>query len=126
MRYDDLTRRQRDVLDAREPVVLVLGGPGSGKTTTALWTARVALDELGGDARVIFLTFSRTAVAQIAKSAPGVLEACRGRIEISTFHGLAWRIVRAFGRYGGQGQLPPAVQSDARVRLLGRDGSQMG
>src|SRR2546422_6312742 len=39
--------------------------------------------------------------------------------------GLAWRIVRAFGRYGGQGQLPPAVQSDARVRLLGRDVSQM-
>lgn len=121
MNIDDLTVRQREVVEATEPFVLVLGGPGAGKTTTALWAAKVAVQgALASDQRVLFLTFSRTAVSQIARSAPEILGSTQGRIEIFTFHSLAWRLLRAFGRYGGHGVRPPELQSEARVKLLGR------
>ena len=126
MKFEELTPRQSEVVGSTEPVVLVLGGPGSGKTTTALWAAKRAVDGMiEKDQRVLFLTFSKTAVSQIARSAPEILGASQGRIEIFTFHALAWRLVRAFGRYGGHGAEPPELQSEARVRLLGRDAGRM-
>ena len=108
---------------AREACVLVLGGPGTGKTTAALWAARDLLDEAGRlpYQRVLFLTFSRSAVAQIARRAPDIFTADRSRIEITTFHGLAWRLISAFGRYAGHGRQLPPLQSEARGKLLGND-----
>jgi hypothetical protein len=32
VKHDDLTDRQREVVDSTEPIVLVLGDPGTGKT----------------------------------------------------------------------------------------------
>lgn len=127
MKREDLTPRQQQVVSATERVVLVPGGPGTGKTTTALWAARETLEwpEASPWQRVLFLTFSRTAVGQIARRTPGVFSRGRERIEISTFHGFAWRLVRAFGRYAGQGKDLPELQSDARSRLLGRDATRL-
>lgn len=99
----------------------MLGGPGTGKTTTALWTAR---EELVSPAsapwhRVLFLTFSRTAVGQIGRRAPDVFAGRPERIEIATFHGFAFRLLDAFGRYAGHGRASPKIQSPARARLFG-------
>jgi DNA helicase-2/ATP-dependent DNA helicase PcrA len=74
---------------------------------------------------VLFLTFSRTAVGQIARRAPGVFGGAGERIEIATFHAFAWRLVRAFGRYAGYGAIPPALESESRAKLLGRDRSRI-
>ena len=106
--------------------VLVLGRPGTGKTTTALWAAREFLDQAEGSPRprVLFLTFSRSAVSQISARSPGVIAPGENTVEISTFHGLAYRILRTFGRYMGYGNILPSIQSEARLKLLGRDGSQ--
>ena len=107
--------------------ILVLGGAGTGKTTTALWTARTYLEtstEIPA-ARVLFLTFSRSAVSQITGRSPGVLSGYKDRIEILTFHGLCYRLLQAFGRYAGYGTVPIRVQSDARTKLRGNDGSHL-
>ena len=83
MRFDDLDCRQREVVDAvvkSDDKILVLGRPGTGKTTTALWSARTYLetsDEKPAP-RVLFLTFSRTAVSQIMTRSPGVALRLRG------------------------------------------------
>lgn len=126
MNYDDLTHKQREAVDASAPVTLVLGGTGSGKTTTALWAARQHLLREGADAheRALFVTFSRTAVSQIGRRAPAVLAALGQRIEVQTFHSLAYRLVRAFGRYVGQ-TADPVLQSAARARILGDDASRI-
>lgn len=127
MKREDLTPRQREVVFAKERVVLVFGGPGTGKTTTALWAAREELDRPDATPwqRVLFLTFSRTAVGQIARRASGVFSDKRARIEISTFHSFAWRLVRAFGCYTGRGKTVPGLQSEARAKLLGLDETRM-
>ena len=130
MELEDLDQRQRDVVDAvisTDDRVLVLGGAGTGKTTTALWTAWTYLETSSGipKPRVLFLTFSRAAVSQIVNCSPGVLSGSNSRIEILTFHGLSHWLLRAFGRYAGYGAACISVQSDARTKLLGHDNTRL-
>ena len=130
MKLEDLDQQQRKVVDAAissDDKVLVLGGAGTGKTTTALWAARTYLETSSGIPmpRVLFLTFSRAAVSQIVSRSPGVLSGSNSRIEILTFHGLSYWLLRAFGRYAGYGPGPIAVQSDARTKLRGHDTTRL-
>src|SRR4051794_536008 len=102
--------RQRDVCESTAPTLLVLGGAGTGKTVTAAAAARAhllrtdAADADGVRHRVLFLTFSRTAVSQILKRSRGVLRDVTDRVDVLTFHGLAWQLLRDFGRYAGHGE----------------------
>ena len=128
MRLEDLDCRQREVVDAvvkSDDKILVLGRSGTGKTTTALWSARTYLESSDEKPapRVLFLTFSRTAVSQIMTRSPGVLAGFADRIEILTFHGLAYRLLKGFGRYAGYGAAAPPIQSETHNRLLGQDRS---
>ncbi len=102
-----------EAVGSRDKILLVTGGPGSGKTTTALWSAReaIATGEVVASQNVLFLTFSRSAVSQIARRAPSVMAAMRDRIEILTFHGLAYRLLSGFGRYAGLGKTLPKIQT---------------
>ena len=131
MKFGDLDCMQREVvnavLDCNLRRLLVSGGPGSGKTAAALWSARAHLENASKKPvqRVLFLTFSRAAVSQLVSRLPGVLSGYEDRVEILTFHALAHRILRAFGRYAGHGTTLPPVQSEARRKLLGYDRNQL-
>jgi DNA helicase II / ATP-dependent DNA helicase PcrA len=112
------------VCDSQAPTLLVLGGAGTGKTVTAAAAARTRLirnDAAGrcGD-RVLFLTFSRTAVTQILDRSRGILEGVVGRVDVLTFHGFAWRLITDFGRYAGYGA-GIRLRSEAERRLLASD-----
>ncbi len=105
---------QRQVIDATDPVLVVLGGAGTGKTTTAAVAARAHLERRDAERkldarlslrmprtgpidRVLFLSFSRSSVARIADRSRTILGPYRERVEITTFHALAWRIIKRFG-----------------------------
>ena len=126
MNRDDLTPRQLEAIEATDDLVLVLGGAGAGKTTTALWAAREHLTRPVAQQheRVLFATFSRTAVSQIARRAPALLVELGDRVEIQTFHSLAYRLVRAFGRFAGY-PANPVIESEARARILGYDAERL-
>ncbi len=123
MNSEDLSPQQSDVASARGSTVLVLGGAGTGKTTAALWAARAAIErgEVGAHQKVLLLTFSRTAVSQIASRARGVISGIRDAIEVSTFHAFGLRMLQDFGRYAGLGSDVPRIQSEARNKLIGPD-----
>ena len=127
MNFEDLSGQQKDVASATGSTVLVLGGAGTGKTTAALWAARAAIErgEVDPHQKVLFLTFSRTAVSQIASRARGVLGGIRDSIEISTFHAFSLRMLQDFGRYAGLGSTVPRVQSAARNKLMGPDATSI-
>jgi DNA helicase II / ATP-dependent DNA helicase PcrA len=121
------TSWQRAVRDGEAPTLLVLGGAGTGKTVTAAAAARAHLMRrdatAGGGAsrdRVLFLTFSRTAVSQILNRSKGVLGDVADRVDICTFHGLAWQLIRDFGRYIGCGARP-SLRGEAESKLLKAD-----
>lgn len=123
MNFDDLTPRQREAVEATEKCVLVTGGAGAGKTTVALWAARHHLERKSASKgeRVLFVTFSRTAVGQIAKRSRSAMSGLGDRVEVHTFHSLAFRLLRAFGRYAGRGTDEIKMESMARRKLLGDD-----
>lgn len=104
--------------------LVVLGGPGTGKTLTALRAASSFLrsDQAAATSRVLFLTFSRTAVSQLIARAPAVLGEHASGVEMRTFHGLAYWLLEGFGRYDGRGLQMPEIQSAANRRLLGSGG----
>ncbi|HZD71243.1 MAG TPA: UvrD-helicase domain-containing protein [Actinomycetes bacterium] len=124
--YEDLVGEQQEVLHAREATMVVGGGAGVGKTTTALWAARMELTrpDTPPGTRVLFLTFSRTAVAQILARSRAVLAGITDRVEILTFHGLAFRLACGFGRYAGHPAIPTLRgESERKLALADADGA---
>ena len=95
-----LSPKQQEVLDA-DGNLLVTGGPGSGKTTVAILKARELADSLllPGQ-KILFLSFSRSAVSRIQESArehfPADAE-LKERVEVSTYHAFFWKIVKTHG-----------------------------
>ena len=94
----DLCGKRRAILDGSGHM-LVVGGPGSGKTTIALLKARRAvLERLRPEQSVLFLSFSNAAIRRILESGASILSNEIGRrVEIKTYHSFAWDILRSHG-----------------------------
>lgn len=76
---------------------LVLGGPGSGKTTIALKKAVIRINAgLGPGQSVLFLSFSRAAVARLSEAMKQeVPKAQRSQLNMQTFHSFFWMLLSA-------------------------------
>jgi DNA helicase-2/ATP-dependent DNA helicase PcrA len=92
--------------------LLVLGGPGCGKTTIALVKAATILsgETIRSVQKVLFLSFARATIGRVLEDVKcRVPEPQHRRLEISTYHGFEWRIIQSFGYL---------VTGHKRVRLL--------
>lgn len=79
--------------------MLVLGGPGSGKTTLSLLKAKSYVSELAPEQAILFLSFSRAAVRQVEIRCHDLLNAEERRaIEVRTYHSFALDILKTHGR----------------------------
>jgi DNA helicase-2/ATP-dependent DNA helicase PcrA len=89
---DDLTPSQRRAVEQTEGPLLVLAGPGSGKTRVI--TRRIArIIEQGVDpARLLAITFTNKAAGEMAERVARLLPGTR--IWISTFHRFCARLLR--------------------------------
>lgn len=90
--------QRQSVLDAHGPV-LVTGGPGSGKTTIALAKAQRVIEAgLATGQTVLFLSFSRAAVARVIEASKTQLsKEQQSKLSIQTFHSFFWEILKAYG-----------------------------
>ena len=93
-----ICENRQKILDATGHV-LVLGGPGSGKTTIALKKAICRIEEgLQPGQSILFLSFSRAAVARIGEATKFEVEKDnRHQLSIQTFHSFCWEILRNHG-----------------------------
>lgn len=79
--------------------VMVLGGPGSGKTTLSLLKAQRLIPDLEPGQQILFLSFSRAAIRQVMLRCRDVLTASeRAHISVQTYHAFCIDILRAHGR----------------------------
>ena len=87
---------RQQILDC-EGHALVVGGPGSGKTTIALKKAVVRISAgLTPGQSVLFLSFSRAAVARVGEATRlEVPKAQRGMLSMQTFHSFFWTLLSA-------------------------------
>lgn len=91
--------QKRKNLIAEPGHILVLGGPGSGKTTLAILKAKARIAALLPGQNVLFLSFSRAAVQQIIQRCRDILSADElRRIEVRTYHAFCWELLRAHGQ----------------------------
>ena len=117
------TDEQQAVLSSSDDL-LIIGGAGSGKTTVALEKARrfASENELAPDQRVLFLSFSNTAVRRIQEAAGLALtKRDRRKIAVTTFHSFCHEVLGAHWRLAGLGApfelLTPGAVAVMKTRL---------
>ncbi|WP_232067200.1 UvrD-helicase domain-containing protein [Achromobacter xylosoxidans] len=79
---------------------MALAGPGAGKTHIALIKAQqqIASGTLRPGQKVLFLSFARPTVARILEKAAEIISKDEIKhLEINTYHGFAWSILRSHG-----------------------------
>jgi DNA helicase-2/ATP-dependent DNA helicase PcrA len=90
---------KRKAIIAQEGHLLVLGGPGSGKTTIALLKAKQLCARLAPGQEILFLSFSRAAVRQILDRCKHVLTRKeRALLTVKTYHSFFIETLESYGR----------------------------
>lgn len=98
--YKGLNPEQKDAVDTIHGPVMVIAGPGTGKTT--LLTLRIAniLKETDASASsILALTFTESAVSSMRQKLFGIIGTDAYRVQINTFHGFANDIIRRYPEY---------------------------
>ncbi|MET8292715.1 UvrD-helicase domain-containing protein [Streptomyces sp. NPDC005180] len=89
-----LDAAQRAVVDHTGGPLLVLAGPGTGKTTTLVEAAAAQVEAGTDPARILVLTFSRKAAVELRDRAALRLGGARAP-QATTFHSFCYGLVRA-------------------------------
>jgi DNA helicase II / ATP-dependent DNA helicase PcrA len=107
--------------------LLVLGGPGSGKTTIALLKAEKLIEDgLNQHQKILFLSFARATIARVEEKAKGMLNPTNKKwLEINTYHGFIWGLLRSHGYLiNNNSRLKLLTPPDAAARLASFSGDQ--
>lgn len=115
-----LDAAQRAVVDHRSGPLLVLAGPGTGKTTTLVESVAARIARGGDPERILVLTFSRKAAVDLRDRMALRMGAARAP-RATTFHSYCYALVRAHqdsGRFTEPLRLLSGPEQDVTVREL--------
>ncbi|MCY9785638.1 ATP-dependent helicase [Nocardiopsis sp. EMB25] len=105
-----LDENQRRVVEHAGGPLLVLAGPGTGKTTTIVEAVVDRIDNRGVDpSRVLVLTFSRKAAQELRERITARLRRTTREPLALTFHSYAYSLIRR--EFQRMGDLPPRLLS---------------
>ncbi|MEK8225447.1 UvrD-helicase domain-containing protein [Oerskovia sp. M15] len=109
---------QRSALEAArtEPVTLVVGAPGTGKTTVAIEVAAQALSEGADPARVLVIAASRRSAAEVRDRLSARADRTVSAPMVRTAAAAAFAVLRA--RAAAVGEPPPTLISGPEQDLL--------
>jgi superfamily I DNA/RNA helicase/RecB family exonuclease len=113
---------QRRVVEHESGPLLVLAGPGTGKTTTLVEAIADRVERRGADpSQVLALTFSRKAAEQLRDRVTARLGRTTGSAICSTMHSFAYGLIRRYAPrelYRAPLRLLSAPEQDVVVREL--------
>jgi superfamily I DNA/RNA helicase/RecB family exonuclease len=111
---------QQRVVDHDSGPLLVLAGPGTGKTTTLVEAVVERVNRGASPDDVLVLTFSRKAAEELRARIAGRLGRTVREPSASTFHSFCYSLLRGYG-VGPDGRLPrllSGAEREMRVREL--------
>ncbi len=118
----DLDPSQQAVVDHGSGPLLVLAGPGTGKTTTLVEVVVDRIEQQGyRPDEVLVLTFSRKAADELRSRISRRMSRTSGAAPAMTFHSFCYGLVREFAdpeSYGRPVQLLSAPEQDATIAEL--------
>ena len=96
----ELSSEQEDILNASGNL-LVLGGPGSGKTTIAILKASKLVENRRlSTQKILFLSFARSTVSRVTEVLNQhslLTEETKRYVDVDTYHAFFWRIIKTHG-----------------------------
>lgn len=99
---EPLTPSQQEAVDCNDMAVLVLAGPGSGKThILTRRIARIIEETTEKRFNILGLTFTNKAAIQMQERVASMVPDAGRRIHLTTFHGFAASILRQHGSHVG-------------------------
>ncbi|MCA9618984.1 MAG: RecQ family ATP-dependent DNA helicase, partial [Myxococcales bacterium] len=109
---EGLTPAQREAVVAEEPAVLVVAGPGSGKTHTLVRRIvhMVVARQIRAD-QILVLAFNRSAAAELRARLDEALGTRGSWVDVRTFHSLAVKLTSA-DLFDRQGDADPDARLD--------------
>lgn len=92
--YKRLNKGQKEAVDAIEGAVMVIAGPGTGKTTIlALRVANILLKTDTKPENILALTFTEAGVIQMKRKLQEIMGAVGARVHVHTFHSFAISVI---------------------------------
>jgi superfamily I DNA/RNA helicase len=117
------TDSQRRAIEAELGPVLVLAGPGAGKTYCLKERIRYLIDHHGLDpARICAFTFTNKAADEIGSRISRDLGAAGEHVKRGTIHAFCAEVLREFGEFAGLPRGYGIADEDYQLRVLARLG----
>ncbi len=119
-----LDEQQQRVVEHRDGPLLVLAGPGTGKTTTLVETIVARIEDGAHPDQILALTFSRKAAEQLRDRVAARVGRTMSASIGSTFHSFAYGLIRRWAPaelYVGPLRLLSAPEQDVVLRELLQD-----
>ncbi|MCX6730757.1 MAG: ATP-dependent helicase [Candidatus Roizmanbacteria bacterium] len=93
--YTQLNEQQRKAVDSIEGPVMVIAGPGTGKTQIlTLRVANILLKAQVNPENILALTFTENAAAEMKERLSGLIGPDAFRVQINTFHGFCNELIQ--------------------------------
>ncbi len=121
----ELDEHQREAVESEEQAVMVVAGPGTGKTRVL--TARIVwlTEEKGVDPdKILAITYTNRATAEMRTRlhgrSPDKGDSPASEVQVSTFHSWAYQLVRKYYEILDYPREPVVFDEDAQEQLLMR------
>lgn len=117
--YDALNPRQREAVDAVEGPVMVIAGPGTGKTKVlTLRIANILRSTDTSPEAILALTFTDSGATEMRARLAGLIGSAAYRVTVTTFHSFCNDIIQQYPEsFGALAGAAPLTDSDRAILL---------